>query len=75
MSSSAIRRPPSSASDGIAAALAAFDEDSQKGTRIERKANKMRLDAVQEASYRRLLALVPELADPDLILPDTTTAS
>jgi Sulfotransferase domain len=61
--------------EGVDAALDAFAEDSQKGTSIERKADKTQLTPAQEASYRKILAIAPTLADADIILPDATTAS
>jgi hypothetical protein len=55
---------------GIARALTAFDEDSQKGTAIARKGEKPRFDDAGRARYRAALAKNPPFADPDLILPD-----
>ncbi|MEO7222212.1 MAG: hypothetical protein ABIY37_07040 [Devosia sp.] len=56
--------------DSVAKALSAFDEDSQKGTLIERKGEKRRFDAAGIANIRSTLAKNPAFADPDLILPD-----
>lgn len=63
---------------GIAAgavdkALDAFDEDSQKGTIIERKEERTHLDAAGVALLRRTLSCDPLSADPDLRLPDIYT--
>jgi hypothetical protein len=57
--------------DGIAAALLAFDRDSQEGTQIARRDNPRRMDAAELATYRATLARVPRFADPDVIVPDT----
>lgn len=56
--------------DGIAEALTAFDEDSQKGTTIARKGEKPRFDEAARSRYLAALAKHPGFADSDLILPD-----
>lgn len=58
------------AHDAIEKSLAAFDEDSQKGTAIGRKDNKLTFTPEELAVYRETLAKDPGLADPNLILPD-----
>jgi hypothetical protein len=57
--------------DGIARALSAFDEDSQKGTQIARRADPVRMSADETATFRATLAKAPRFADPDLILADS----
>ena len=54
-------------------ALDAFDEDSQKGTAIERKGDPARFDADARALLRSTLARDPLSADPDLRLPDAVS--
>jgi hypothetical protein len=54
-------------------ALDAFDEDSQKGTIIERKSDPSRFDDAAIALLRKTLAKNPLTSDPDLRLPDIYT--
>jgi hypothetical protein len=55
---------------GVEGALKAFDEDSQKGTPIARKADKLKFTPDELVTFRETLAREPALADPDLILKD-----
>ena len=60
--------------DGIAAALKAFDHDSQEGTAIARTENPRRFTPEERASYLAALAKVPAFADPNTMLRDMYSA-
>jgi hypothetical protein len=56
--------------DGISSGLTAFDEDSQKGTSIERKGDKRKLDEAARARFCAALGANGAPVDPNYILPD-----
>jgi hypothetical protein len=61
------------ATDAVDRALDAFDEDSQKGTIIERKDGPARFDPAAIELLRKTLSVDPLSADPDARLPDIYT--